>query len=55
MIMSQIKAVVRDPPSVVSAIGSRFSCRAFSPDKPVAREQVDEILPIARRERRWRV
>ena len=45
--MSQVKAVVPDPTSVVSAIESRFSCRAFSPDKPVARQQVDEILRIA--------
>jgi nitroreductase len=47
MTMSQVKTVVRDSASVVSAIESRFSCRAFSPDKPVARQQVDEILRIA--------
>jgi nitroreductase len=47
MIMSQVKAVVPDPTSVVSAIESRFSCRAFARDKPVARKQVDEILRIA--------
>lgn len=47
MTMSQVKAVVRDSASVVAAIESRFSCRAFSPDRPVAREQVDEILRIA--------
>jgi nitroreductase len=45
--MSQVNSVVRDSASVVSAIESRFSCRAFSPDKPVARQQVDEILQIA--------
>jgi nitroreductase len=45
--MSQVDAVVRDPASVVSAIESRFSCRAFLRDKPVAREQIDEILRIA--------
>ena len=47
MTMSQVKTVVRDSASVVSAIESRFSCRAFSPDRPVAREQVDEILRVA--------
>jgi nitroreductase len=47
MTMSQVKTVVRDSASVVAAIESRFSCRAFSPDKPVARRQVDEILRIA--------
>jgi nitroreductase len=47
MTMSQVNTVVRDSASVVSAIESRFSCRAFSPDKPVARQQVDEILRIA--------
>ncbi|PTB19283.1 nitrobenzoate reductase [Trinickia symbiotica] len=45
--MSQVKTVARDSVSVVCAIESRFSCRAFLPDKPVAREQVDEILRIA--------
>ncbi|PUA20752.1 nitroreductase [Glaciimonas sp. PCH181] len=45
--MSQVKTVVRDSASVVSAIESRFSCRAFSHDKLVARQQVDEILRIA--------
>jgi nitroreductase len=45
--MSQVKTVVTDPTSVVSAIESRFACRAFLPDKPVARQQVDEILRIA--------
>lgn len=44
MTLSQVKTVVRDPGSVVSAIQSRFSCRAFLPDKPVARQQIDEIL-----------
>jgi nitroreductase len=46
MTMSQVNTVVRDSPSVVSAIESRFSCRAFSP-KPVTREQIDEVLRIA--------
>ncbi|WP_414930066.1 nitroreductase [Variovorax sp. Root434] len=47
MTMSQVDAVVQDPASVVSAIESRFSCRAFLRDKPVARQQIDEILRIA--------
>jgi len=47
MTMSQVYADVRDPASVFSAIESRFSCRAFSPGKPVSREQVDEILRVA--------
>lgn len=45
--MSQVKTVVQDPGSVVSAIESRFSCRAFLPDTPVAREQIEEILRIS--------
>lgn len=47
MTKSQVKTVVQDPASVVSAIESRFSCRAFAPDKQVARQQVDEILRVA--------
>lgn len=47
MTMSKVKAVVRDSASVVSAIESRFSCRAFLAGKTVARQQVDEILRIA--------
>ena len=47
MTMSQVKTVVQDSASVVSAIESRFSCRAFLRDKPVSRQQVDEILRIA--------
>ncbi|QFZ84728.1 nitroreductase [Variovorax paradoxus] len=48
MTLSQVKTVVRDPASVVSAIESRFSCRAFLRDKPVERQQIEEILQIAR-------
>ena len=47
MMRPQVNAVVEDPASVIAAIESRFSCRAFSPDKPVSREQVDELLRIA--------
>jgi len=47
MTMSQVKAAERDPASVVSAIESRFSCRAFAPDKPVSPQLVNEILRIA--------
>ncbi len=47
MTMSQVKTVVQDSASVVSAIESRFSCRAFLRDRPVARAQIEEILRIA--------
>jgi nitroreductase len=47
MTMSQVNAALQDPAGVIAAIESRFSCRAFSPDKPVSRQQVDEILRIA--------
>lgn len=47
MTISQVETDVHDSASVVSAIESRFSCRAFSRDKPVTRQQVDEILRIA--------
>src|SRR6185437_10027506 len=47
--MSQVKSVVQDPASVVTAIASRFSCRAFLRDKPVARGDIEEILRVASR------
>jgi nitroreductase len=47
MTMPPVNAVVEDPAGVISAIESRFSCRAFSPDKPVSRQQVDAILRAA--------
>lgn len=47
MSSSKVSMVVEDTSSVVSAIESRFSCRAFLPDKPVTREQIDEILRMA--------
>lgn len=47
MTISQVKAVVQDPHSVITAAESRFSCRAFLPSKPVLRQQIDEILRIA--------
>lgn len=47
MTLSKVKTVVRDSASVVSAIESRFSCRAFLADKPVARQQIEEILRVA--------
>jgi nitroreductase len=47
MTCSQVNAVVEDPASVLAAIESRFSCRAFAPDKPVSREQVVELLRAA--------
>jgi nitroreductase len=45
----QVKAVVQDPQSVMTAIESRFSCRAFMRDKPVARNDLTEILRVASR------
>jgi nitroreductase len=47
MTRSQVNTVVEDPASVLAAIESRFSCRAFAPDKPVSREQVVELLRAA--------
>jgi len=46
---SQVATVVADTRSVDDAIASRFSCRAFLRDKPVARHTVEEILAVARR------
>ncbi|SER14212.1 nitroreductase [Arthrobacter sp. OV608] len=47
MISSRVTAEVRDPASVEAAIESRFSCRAFLPDKAVARSDIQEILRVA--------
>jgi nitroreductase len=44
-----VSAVVADPASVETAIGTRFSCRAFHRDRPVPRAVLEEILAIARR------
>jgi nitroreductase len=44
---SKAAAVVSDPGSVVAAIESRFSCRAFERDKPVDRREIEEILRVA--------
>ena len=49
MTPSQVAAVVADPASVDTAIASRFSCRAFLRDKPVARAAIEEILSVASR------
>jgi nitroreductase len=46
---TQVTTVVRDPSSVEAAIESRFSCRAFLRDKPVARGDIEEILRLASR------
>jgi nitroreductase len=46
---SQVTTVVEDPASVDAAIESRFSCRAFLPGKPVARETIADILRVASR------
>jgi nitroreductase len=44
-----VSAVVADPPSVETAVATRFSARAFLRDKPVEREKIERILDIARR------
>jgi len=49
MSASQVATVVADPASVDAAIESRFSCRAFLRDKPVARHLIEEILAVASR------
>ena len=46
---SQVATVVADPASVDDAIASRFSCRAFLRDKPVARGVIEEMLAVASR------
>lgn len=46
---SQVRTVIEDPHSVDAAIESRFSCRAFLPDRPVERETVAHILRVASR------
>ncbi|MBC5785818.1 nitroreductase [Ramlibacter sp. USB13] len=46
---SQVATVVADAASVDDAIASRFSCRAFLRDKPVARETIAQILDVASR------
>lgn len=44
---SRVTAVVNDPDSVVAAITSRLSCRAFERDKEVDRGDIEEILRVA--------
>ncbi|HTH80215.1 MAG TPA: nitroreductase family protein, partial [Ramlibacter sp.] len=44
-----VTAVVSDPSSVDTAIGTRFSVRAFLGDKAVEREKIQHILGVARR------
>jgi nitroreductase len=46
---SRVTAVVNDPDSVVTAVESRFSCRAFGRDKAVDRREIEEILRVASR------
>jgi nitroreductase len=46
---SRVTAVVNDPGSVVAAIESRFSCRAFERDRAVERSDIEEILRVASR------
>jgi nitroreductase len=46
---SQVKTVIADPASVDMAIETRFSCRAFLRERPVARETIAEILRVASR------
>jgi nitroreductase len=47
--MPQDDDMVRDAASVAEVIASRYSCRAFLPDKPVSRQQIEELLRIASR------
>lgn len=47
MISPRVAAEVQDPTSVEAAIESRFSCRAFLPNKAVARNDIEEILRVA--------
>lgn len=49
MSQSQVSTVVEHPASVDAAIESRFSCRAFLRDKPVAKAVIEDILRVARR------
>jgi len=46
---SHVSSVVQDANSVQVAIESRFSCRAFLRDKPVARETIEQMLGTASR------
>jgi nitroreductase len=46
---SQVATVVADPASVDAAIASRFSCRAFLRNRPVARADIEHILDVASR------
>ena len=48
MNVGRIRSVVADPASVVTAIESRMSVRAFLPD-PVARETIERVLQLASR------
>lgn len=48
MVTSRANTVVKDRASVEAAIESRFSCRAFMRDKPVARSDIYGILHVAR-------
>src|SRR3569832_2151595 len=44
-----VSETVADPGSVDTAIETRFSCRAFLREKPVAREVIEHILGVERR------
>lgn len=48
VVTSRVTTVVNDPTSVEAAIESRFSCRAFLRHKPVARNDIEDILHVAR-------
>ncbi|MBK6008194.1 nitroreductase [Ramlibacter ginsenosidimutans] len=49
MNVSQVATVVADPASVDAAIESRFSCRAFLRERPVARADIEHLLDVASR------
>lgn len=48
MTFPEVNTITSDLVSVVSAIETRFSCRAFASDKLVSRPLLEEILRIAR-------
>lgn len=49
MITAKVTSIVQDTANIEDAIESRFSCRAFLRDKPVARGDVEDIIRVASR------
>lgn len=46
---NQVSAKVADAESVLTAIASRFSCRAFQRHKEISRGMLEEILEVSGR------